>query len=249
MSKPLRPDDLWAVIEPLLTPESSKPEGRRPRILEACRSHRFSVYSALRHAFEVAAARDGLRFRPDMLATLAGLAERWSVGEAPARTPRPPRRRNAVDFRRAALDSASIAAKGELCHSRQGGHQAPGPHGRERHSTLMLIGANVHDSKMLEEVIDTVPPIQQSVVPTSQTSVKAPRRQGLRSSPLPSRPNPPPHPASHRAKRCREQCPARATGGSSNIPSRGSASVAVSPPARSAEPPPTSLSQPSPQPS
>jgi hypothetical protein len=135
MSKPLRPDDLWAVIEPLLTPESSKPEGRRPCILEACRSHRFSVYSALRHAFEVAAARDGLRFRPDMLATLAGLAERWSVGEAPARTPRPPRRRNAVDFRRAALDSASIAAKGELCHSRQGGHQAPRPHGRERHST------------------------------------------------------------------------------------------------------------------
>jgi transposase len=32
MSKPLLPDDLWAVVEPLLPPEPPKPRGGRPRV-------------------------------------------------------------------------------------------------------------------------------------------------------------------------------------------------------------------------
>ena len=32
MSKPLVPDDLWAVISPLLPPEPAKPNGGRPRV-------------------------------------------------------------------------------------------------------------------------------------------------------------------------------------------------------------------------
>ncbi len=32
MSKPLVPDDLWTVIEPLLPPKPAKPKGGRPRL-------------------------------------------------------------------------------------------------------------------------------------------------------------------------------------------------------------------------
>ena len=32
MAKPLLPDDLWAVVEPLLPPEPPKPRGGRPRV-------------------------------------------------------------------------------------------------------------------------------------------------------------------------------------------------------------------------
>ncbi len=32
MSKPLLPDDLWAIVEPLLPPEPPRPKGGRPRV-------------------------------------------------------------------------------------------------------------------------------------------------------------------------------------------------------------------------
>lgn len=32
MSKPLLPDDLWAIVAPLLPPEPPKPQGGRPRV-------------------------------------------------------------------------------------------------------------------------------------------------------------------------------------------------------------------------
>ena len=32
MAKPLLPDELWAIVEPLLPPESPKPSGGRPRV-------------------------------------------------------------------------------------------------------------------------------------------------------------------------------------------------------------------------
>ncbi len=34
MATPLVPDDLWAIVEPLLPPEPPKPKGGRPRVLD-----------------------------------------------------------------------------------------------------------------------------------------------------------------------------------------------------------------------
>ena len=80
-------------------------------------------------------------------------------------------RQNGIDFSRASLDSASITAK-------RGPAIGPNPPdrgtpGTKRHVitnakgislALKLTGANVHDSRMLEAVVDAVPPIRQGWV-------------------------------------------------------------------------------------
>jgi transposase len=77
-------------------------------------------------------------------------------------------RANAIDWSRAALDSASILAK-------KGGEETgPNPTNRGKPGTkrhiltdaggiplaLTLSPANIHDSQHLERVIDAVPPVQ-----------------------------------------------------------------------------------------
>lgn len=69
---------------------------------------------------------------------------------------------------------------------------------------LMLTGANVHDSRMLEAVVDTVPPIRSCWGPPRKRPVKL-HAEGLRPPPLSSGADPPPHPAPHRPARDREQ--------------------------------------------
>ncbi len=126
------------------------------------------VRAALGHALGVAASGDGLRFGDDLLVALAGLAEGRSVGPSAARAARPARsperHRLQSSFPRQRLDR------------RQKGGPATGPNptdrgkpGTKRHIVtdakgiplaLKLTGANVHDSRMLDVVVDAVPPIR-----------------------------------------------------------------------------------------
>ena len=77
-------------------------------------------------------------------------------------------RQNGIDFSRASIDSASIAAdKGARRQARTrrtGASRArsakSSPMRRASPSHLKLSGANVHDSRMLEAVVDAVPPIR-----------------------------------------------------------------------------------------
>jgi hypothetical protein len=91
MSKPLLSDRLWAVIEPLLPPEPPKPKGGRPRISD--RAALTGILFVLRSGtpWELLPREMGCRLQRALLDRLG--------------------RRNAIDFSRAALDSASVAAK------------------------------------------------------------------------------------------------------------------------------------------
>ena len=105
-----------------------------------------------------------------MLAALAGLAAGRGLGDAPARSSRPPR----------AAQCHRLQAGGSrqrLCGGQKGGSATGanptdrGKAGTKRHVltdaqgiplAIRLTGANVHDSVVLEEVVDAVPPIRQS---------------------------------------------------------------------------------------
>jgi transposase len=95
-----------------------------------------------------------------------------------------------IDWERASLDSASVPAPG-------GGEQTGkdptnrGKLGTKHHVvvdraglplSVTLSGANVHDSKVLEEVVDAIPPLRlpgKSARTTAQASQEAARGQGL----------------------------------------------------------------------
>ncbi len=112
MAKPLLPDDLWAVVEPLLPPEPPKPGGGRPRVPDraALAGILFVLKSGI--PWEMLPAELGCgsgvtcwrRLRDWQAAGVWGelhcaLLDR--LGEA-----------DRIDWSRAALDSASVPAKG-----------------------------------------------------------------------------------------------------------------------------------------
>jgi transposase len=111
MAKPLVSDALWAVIEPLLPPEPVKPKGGRPRlndraaltgILFVLRSG--TPWELLPHEMGCGSGMTCWRRLRDW--QRAGVWQKLQqvlldrLG-----------RRNAIDFSRAALDSAAVAAK------------------------------------------------------------------------------------------------------------------------------------------
>src|SRR4028118_64075 len=111
MSKPLLPDDLWAVIEPLLPPEPPKPKGGRPRVPDR---------AALTGILFVLRSGTPWELLPREMDCGSGMTcwrrlRDWQRAGVWDRLQRVLLdrlgRRNAIDFSRAALDSGSVAAK------------------------------------------------------------------------------------------------------------------------------------------
>jgi transposase len=111
MTKPLLADDLWAVVEPLLPPEPPKPRGGRPRI---------SDRAALTGILFVLRSGIPWQMLPQEMGCGSGMTcwrrlRDWQQAGVWDRLQRALLdrlgRRNAVDFSRAALDSAAVAAK------------------------------------------------------------------------------------------------------------------------------------------
>ena len=111
MAKPLVPDDLWAAIEPLLPRERPKPKGGRPRLPDraALTGILFVLKSGL--PWEMLPAEMGCgsgmscwrRLRDWQVAGVWAALHRALLERLQAA--------GAIDWRRAALDSASVAAK------------------------------------------------------------------------------------------------------------------------------------------
>ncbi len=111
MSKPLLSDRLWAVIEPLIPPEPPKRKGGRPRI---------SDRAALTGILFVLRSGTPWELLPREMDCGSGMTcwrrlRDWQRAGVWDRLQRVLLdrlgRRNAIDFSRAALDSASVAAK------------------------------------------------------------------------------------------------------------------------------------------
>jgi transposase len=168
MAKELVTDELWETIEPLLPPEPPKPQGGRPTIDDR---------AALTGIIFVLKSGIPWEMLPKEMGCGSGMScwrrlKEWQeagvwvelhrvllnrLGEA-----------DQIDWERASLDSASIPAK-------RGGPKTganppdKGKAGSKRHLVsdrggiplaVVLSGANVHDSKVLEETVDAIEPIK-----------------------------------------------------------------------------------------
>jgi len=111
MSKPLVSDALWAVVEPLIPPEPPKPKGGRPRVPD--RAALTGILFVLRSGIP-------WEMLPQEMGCGSGMTcwrrlRDWHGAGVWDRLQRALLdrlgQRNAIDFGRAALDSASVAAK------------------------------------------------------------------------------------------------------------------------------------------
>ncbi len=126
MSQPLVSDALWAVIEPLLPPEPPKPKGGRPRVPD--RAALTGILFVLRSGIPwemlpwemLPCEMLPQEMLPQEMGCGSGMTcwrrlRDWQQAGVWDKLQRVLLdrlgRRNAIDFRRAALDSASVAAK------------------------------------------------------------------------------------------------------------------------------------------
>src|SRR5215217_7351863 len=169
MSTPLVPDELWAIVEPLLPKEPPKPKGGRPRVPDrACLA---GIIFVLKSGipWEMLPREMG---RGCGMSCWRRLRDRQRAGIWRAFHQAPLDRlgrAGPIDWSRCSLDAASLPAKA--------GGAATGPNptdrgkpGSKRHLVVdrqgiplavLLTAANVHDGTVLEEALDAVPPIRQ----------------------------------------------------------------------------------------
>src|ERR687893_1594898 len=119
MAPPLVTDELWAMVEPLLPPEPPKPKGGRPRV---------PARAALTGILFVLRSGTPWELLPQEMGCGSGMTcwrrlRDWQQAGVWDRVQRVLLdrlgRRNAIDFRPAALDSASVADKRGLRHRSQ----------------------------------------------------------------------------------------------------------------------------------
>ncbi|HWL68272.1 MAG TPA: IS5 family transposase [Geminicoccus sp.] len=169
MKDPLVSDELSRVVEPLLPVRPPRPKGGRPPVDDR---------RALEGIVFVLRTGVGWAYLPKEMGCGSGMTcwrrlRDWQAAGVWARLHRVLLDRlgkaNAIDWSRACIDSASFAAK-------KGG-EATGPNptdrgrpGSKRHLlvdgngiplALLLTAANRHDSKLLEPLIEAVPPVRQ----------------------------------------------------------------------------------------
>lgn len=168
MSKPLVTDELWAIIAPLLPTKQPKPQGGRPRIPDraALAGILFVLKSGI--PWELLPQELGcgcgmtcwrrLRDwqRAGVWTRLHHVLLQW-LYEA-----------GKIDWERAALDSASVPAPagGEVTGKDPTNR---GKLGTKRHLVVdrqglplgvTISGANVHDSRVLADAVDAIPPLR-----------------------------------------------------------------------------------------
>ena len=128
MAKPLVPDDLWAVIEPLLPPEPPKPKGGRPPI---------SNRAALTGILFVLKSGIPWEILPKEMGCGSGMTcwrrlRDWQAAGVWERLHRVLLdrlgRANAIDWSRAYVDSASVPAKRSHGRRTAGLMKSGGPH-------------------------------------------------------------------------------------------------------------------------
>ena len=161
-------DRLWTIIEPLLPPESPKLKGGRPRVPE--RVALAGIIFVLRSGIPWQMLPKQLGFGSGM--TCWRRLRDWQEAGVWEQLHRELLCRlhdvGQIDWGRAALDSASIPAK------RGGECTGPNPVNRGRPGTkrhflvdrrdippaALLTAANVHDSRVFEELLERVPPVK-----------------------------------------------------------------------------------------
>jgi transposase len=167
MSSPLVPDELWEAIEPLLPKEPPKPKGGRPRIPDR---------AALGGIIFILRTGAPWRLLPRELGCGSGwtcwrrLRDWQAIGVQAlphATVLNWLGDEGAIGWSRASLDSVSVRAK------RGGAETGPNPVDRgklgskyhlvvDRNGIPLAVGlsaANVHDSQLLEPVVDAIPAV------------------------------------------------------------------------------------------
>lgn len=166
----LVPDSLWKIVRPLLPPEPPKPRGGRPRIPDR------QVLAGILFVLKTGIPWEYL---PQELGYGSGMTcwrrlRDWQEARVWERLHRELLERlhsaGQLDWSRASLDSASIRARGG------GDYTGPSPTGRGRPGTkrhlivdrngiplgVLLSGANVHDSRVFEWLVEAIPPVRRN---------------------------------------------------------------------------------------
>jgi transposase len=184
MAKPLVPDELWMLIEPLLPPERPKPKGGRPAI-----PHRAALSGI------ILVLKSGLPWEmlPQEMGCGSGMTcwrrlRDWQAAGVWTRLHR------VLLDRLGRVPSVGAAPAGTVPLFRPKGGEETGPNptdrgraGSKRHLitdakgvplALRLTAANIHDSRLFAEPIDAVPPIRHGVGRPQRRPAKLPADKG-----------------------------------------------------------------------